>query len=224
IKVTWTVDTNNTIPTTHNEFVTTKDSEPPVYSNVSAGSNTALYSTVAEGSTYKFRIRAYNEEHGYSEWSEQKTIVCSPESPLERNFQVQFEVDAGILEGETALMDIYIPESLRTNPSLQNVGVLMFAHGNGETGNSISVLRGGAGPAKFISEGDEYPYIVISPQRPVGDGDLEFYEAAKNHPKTLIPQANIEKIAVAGWSGGKAPYWYLEQSPESISAAICFAL
>lgn len=145
---------------------------------------------------------------------------------LERNFQETFTVTGGgLYDGQEILVDFYIPLWLRENPSWAgDVPYVVWCHGDGEVGFSISKLREGAGYPRFISQGDDFPYVIISPQARSPLWSVEFVDKVILFAKTIIPQINENKVGVAGWSGGKPPYMYLNEAPERLAVSLPFSV
>lgn len=234
IQVTWTVDSNNTIPTTHNEFETIKDSDPPVYSNVSAGSNTARYSTVVEGSTYKFRIRAYNSEHGYSEWSDQETIVFDP---VIRGTVTNITYASTYGSGQNFGYKQYVPADYDGNTATP---LVIWLHGLGErsqsNGNPQFSRLELYGPFKEYKDFEaDYPFLMIAPQQPTdvdgkytgrGSWDVEVIEESLNHFKAQGYNIDLDRVYITGQSmggGGVLSYINSAYGNDTIAAALPIA-
>ena len=129
----------------------------------------------------------------------------------------------------------YFPEQYYKNPSA-NYPVLFFLHGSGEKAgsmentNSISSVKY-HGPPKLIDQGQEFPFIVISPQCPFATWDHageverpgyfvdEIVEMVKS--KYRIDQ---NKMYITGLSmGGAGTFSYIQNFPGKMAAAIPIA-
>lgn len=60
----------------------------------------------------------------------------------------------------------YLPDGY-ADSSLQEWPVMLFLHGAGERGNDLSKVKT-HGPPKLIAQGQELPFIIVSPQCPPG--------------------------------------------------------
>lgn len=227
IQITWTVDSNNTITTTHNQLEKIENDGSPVTFNMDPDSNTVKDTDVEEGSTYKFRMRAYNADEGYSEWSEQKTVAYNPAPSYDRNFQIQFTVTGSLHNGKVVGVDIYVPQV----PITPNFPYVVYCHGASEYSNNSSGpdyprLRSGAGPAQLVSQGWDFPCIIISPQLPRYQQawSTEFMDEVIANVKLSIPEININRVGVMGWSNGKGVWMYAKDKPENTAVCIPFAV
>lgn len=229
IQVTWVVDSNNTIPTTNNQSEVIKDSEAPTFGNLAAESDTALYSTVVEGSTYKFRIRAYNEDHGYSEWSDQKTMVFNPE-PLpsyDRIEQHTYTSTTSAYNGQTIGVEFYFTEEFRENPTYGFRWKLFF-HGAGENGNADFAKLGSASgyPRHTRVNNNDVPYNVVSIQCPGQNWTDEFLQEGIAFAVSICPYFDPNKFMISGWSQGGVPVYAMLSSPywrPKVAAAVAFS-
>ncbi|PRX55333.1 prolyl oligopeptidase family serine peptidase [Flagellimonas meridianipacifica] len=59
---------------------------------------------------------------------------------------------------------LYYPEGYDSNEE-DEFGLLLFLHGGGESGGTLSDLRG-SGPPKMLVEGKQFPFLVLAPQNP----------------------------------------------------------
>ena len=61
---------------------------------------------------------------------------------------------------------LYLPKGYGENKD-QKWPLMLFLHGAGERGNDINKVKV-HGPPKLIEQGKDLPFIVVSPQCPVG--------------------------------------------------------
>lgn len=211
IQVTWTVDSNNTIATTSNQLEKIEDSGSPTFQNLGPASNSALDNVLTEGRTYKYRVRAYNADHGYSAWSDQKTIVYTPATPLNREYDFTF---TSAIHGQTGGAYVYIPESYRLNP-VAEFPVLVYLHGQGENGGGSAPdfpnLANGSGPTKYLrGTSNEVPVICICPQVVAYQAFSKagiIDEAVDAVFDNLLTNLDKTKFILSGYSSGGNDSW-----------------
>lgn len=126
--------------------------------------------------------------------------------------------------GKTIGLEFYLPQEFIDNP-IDNYPVMFWHHGSEEYGQADYVkLRSAAGYPQYLNSGNDVPYIVISPQAPGKRWDLDFVEEYLAFAKTIIPEININHIAVSGWSQGYVPRLLLVEQPERVAVALIFAI
>ncbi len=59
---------------------------------------------------------------------------------------------------------LYFPEDYE-DKSDENFPLLLFLHGGGESGDSLSTIKSN-GPPKLIVEGKQFPFLILAPQNP----------------------------------------------------------
>ena len=66
---------------------------------------------------------------------------------------------------------LYLPKGYAkgSNAAKKKWPLMLFLHGRGERGNDLEMVKL-YGPPKLIEAGQEFPFIVVSPQCPTGDG------------------------------------------------------
>lgn len=100
------------------------------------------------------------------------------------------------------LPDEYSPESREMWP------LLVFLHGSGERGNNLELLKV-HGPPKLIEQGQDFPFIVLTPQCPDKQNfDTETLFSLIEH---IVKEYHVDKdrIVVTGISMGGGATWDL---------------
>ncbi|MBC7390202.1 MAG: hypothetical protein H7329_13380 [Opitutaceae bacterium] len=132
----------------------------------------------------------------------------------------------------------YVPVDYNSNPS-KKFPLLLFLHGSGEKAYNPQDLSNlylvkKNGPPMLIENGQDFPFIVISPQCPFGDWNFinpdnsqtsqskpgEFVDEILEKIKTLY-RVDLDRIYITGLSiGGAATWEYTQRHPEKIAASI----
>lgn len=129
----------------------------------------------------------------------------------------------------------YFPEEYYKNPNA-NYPVLIFLHGMGEktwmTDNISQLFKVKAnGPPMLIDKGQEFPFIVISPQCPFADWDSPnnvsqpgvFVDEIVEMVKSTY-RIDLNRIYMSGLSmGGGGTFSYIQKHASKLAAAIPIA-
>lgn len=114
---------------------------------------------------------------------------------------------------------VYLPQSYSKNNKLP---LIFSLHGSGERGNNIDDVKKW-GIHKILRENDNFPFVVVSPQCPVG----EIWEMQFNALKDLLDKIendyNIddERIYLTGYSlGGYGTWNFAILNPERFTAIV----
>ncbi len=112
---------------------------------------------------------------------------------------------------------LHLPED-RRHAQDGRLPMIVFLHGAGERGNDIELVKV-HGPPKLISQGQDLPFIVLSPQCPANERweahslKLLIDEIAKRHP------VDTDRIYLTGLSMGGYGSWDLSIAyPEAFAA------
>jgi predicted peptidase len=112
---------------------------------------------------------------------------------------------------------ISLPDSYSSNG--EATSLLLYLHGSGERGDDLNKVKAW-GPPKLISEGMKFPFIVVSPQCPVGQGwDVYVLKQLLDH---LLKTYNVDKnrIYLTGLSMGGFGTWAMATAFPEYFAAI----
>ncbi|MCB2357263.1 dienelactone hydrolase family protein [Clostridium estertheticum] len=114
---------------------------------------------------------------------------------------------------------VYLPQSYNT---IKKWPLILSLHGSGERGNNIDNVKKW-GIHKMLRENNNFPFVVVSPQCPIG----EIWEMQFNILKDLLDEIgnnyNIdnERIYLTGYSlGGYGTWNFAILNPERFSAIV----
>ncbi len=112
---------------------------------------------------------------------------------------------------------LYLPK----NASKKKLPLVMFLHGAGERGNNLDLVKIHGIP-KLIEEGQEFPFIAVSPQCPENSWWPLELEALKGLLDTIMSKHNVDKkrVYLTGLSMGGYGTWYLAGMYPHLFAAI----
>lgn len=100
---------------------------------------------------------------------------------------------------------LFLPESFAQDQK-EKWPLLIFLHGSGESGEDIQKVKV-HGPPKLVEKDENFPFIVVSPQNPVGIGwDAEALNALLDEALTQLP-IDEDRIYLTGLSRGGAGTW-----------------
>ena len=112
---------------------------------------------------------------------------------------------------------IYLPEDY--NKTNKKWPLVMFLHGSGERGTDIELVKKN-GPPKLVSEGKKFPFILLSPQCPLGQRwnaltlSVLLDEVEKNY------RIDKKRIYITGLSmGGEGTWKLIMAQPKRFAAA-----
>lgn len=114
---------------------------------------------------------------------------------------------------------LYLPKDYYDNPN-KKYPVVVFFHGTGEKGTNLELLKR-VGPPKMISQGKDFPFILIAPQaRYTFDNNSavidKFIEDVRANYRT-----DHNRLYVTGLSmGGAATWYYANYYPNKVAAAV----
>lgn len=116
----------------------------------------------------------------------------------------------------------YLPKEYGMDDS--GIPLLLFLHGSGERGKDVNLVAK-HGPPKLISQGKEFPFIVVSPQCPEGmwwtmDSQLEILN---DMIESICENYNVDRnrIYITGLSmGGYGTWSMLAKYPDKFAAAV----
>jgi predicted peptidase len=112
--------------------------------------------------------------------------------------EVTFEVSLNYL--------VYLPQGYENDD--KKWPVLLFLHGAGERGNDLNYLKR-LGPPMLIEQGIDFPFIVISPQCPLGQRWEPLELTALLDEVENIYRVDTTKVYLTGLSMGGEGVWRL---------------
>lgn len=112
---------------------------------------------------------------------------------------------------------LYLPKDYDEQESWP---LVMFLHGAGERGDNLELVKV-HGPPKLISEGREFPFIVVSPQCPKNSRWYPFELTALLDELTAKLKVDEDRIYVTGLSMGGFGTWSLAaHTPDRFAAIV----
>ncbi|MCY3556857.1 MAG: prolyl oligopeptidase family serine peptidase [Gemmatimonadetes bacterium] len=141
---------------------------------------------------------------------------CNAQTP-ERQAEKRLALTSN---GETSEMSylLYLPPAYETNE--EEWPLLLFLHGAGERGDDLELVKV-HGPPKMIAQGEDFPFVVISPQCP--DGEIWSIESLYALINEVVETHRIDtsRIYVTGLSMGGYGSWGLAYTyPDLFAAAV----
>jgi predicted peptidase len=113
---------------------------------------------------------------------------------------------------------LYYPEAYNKD-SETSFPLLLFLHGGGESGDSLSVLKKN-GPPKMLAEGKQFPFLVLAPQNP-HKKQWWNVRAVMQLLDTIVAHNRVDpkRIYLTGLSRGGSAAWELAvQFPDRFAA------
>src|SRR3712207_5021647 len=112
---------------------------------------------------------------------------------------------------------LYLPKEYEQDPN-RRWPLLLFLHGAGERGSDLNKVKA-YGPPKLVAEGQEMPFVIVSPQVPErSTWDVDVLDALLDE---VIRQYAIDedRVYLTGVSMGGAGTWRLATArPERFAA------
>lgn len=111
---------------------------------------------------------------------------------------------------------LYLPEDYDTKESWP---LVLFLHGSGERGNDLELVKK-HGPPRLISEGRDFPFIVVSPQCPKEISWEPLHLTALLDEVVKTNKVDVDRVYVTGLSMGGFGTWELAAASPQRFAAI----
>lgn len=113
---------------------------------------------------------------------------------------------------------LYFPQDYEDHKN-KNFGLLLFLHGGGDAGDSLSKIKS-SGPPKLIADGKQFPFLILAPQHP---HEKKWWNtrAVMQLLDTIVAHNRVDKkrIYLTGLSRGGGAAWELAvQYPEKFAA------
>ncbi len=100
---------------------------------------------------------------------------------------------------------LYLPKDVDSRPAWP---LILFLHGSGERGDDLELVKK-HGPPKLISEGKEFPFIIVSPQCPKDRSWEPLELTALLDDVCRNNKVDVDQIYVTGLSMGGFGTWEL---------------
>ncbi len=113
---------------------------------------------------------------------------------------------------------LYYPEDYEAKKE-EKFGLLLFLHGGGESGDSLSAIKSN-GPPKLITEGKQFPFLILAPQNPYKKKWWNT-KSVMQLLDTIVENNRVDKkrIYLTGLSRGGGAAWEMAvQYPDKFAA------
>lgn len=140
--------------------------------------------------------------------SSSTTFAADPDSQKAATLETQVKVQMNYL--------LYLPKDYEKRESWP---LLLFLHGSGERGDDLELVKV-HGPPKLISQGKEFPFIVVSPQCPKERRWEPIELVALLDDLSRNYKVDADRICVTGLSMGGFGSWQLASYAPNRLAAI----
>lgn len=113
---------------------------------------------------------------------------------------------------------LYLPKDYEQKPSWP---LVLFLHGSGERGDDPNLVKK-SGPPKLVEAGQQFPFIIVSPQCPKGQFGWEPYELTALLDEIVEKyKVDQDRIYVTGLSMGGFGTWALAiHTPNRFAALV----
>ena len=114
---------------------------------------------------------------------------------------------------------LYLPDGYRGD-TVKKWPLVLFLHGSGERGDDLQKVEV-HGPPKLVAGGKKFPFIVVSPQAPQGEGwsNADLYALLKNCKQKY--RVDEDRVYLTGLSMGGFGTWSLAmEHPEEFAAIV----
>lgn len=115
---------------------------------------------------------------------------------------------------------LYLPKEYNIS-ELKRVPLLLFLHGAGGRGDDLELVKRNGLP-QLISQGHDYPFIVVSPQCPERESWRSYLDALKGLIDEIIANYTVDtaRIYLTGISMGGYGAWALAIANPNLFAAV----
>jgi predicted peptidase len=142
--------------------------------------------------------------------------VANEEAPMAGK-QVPRTFDKEITKRVKLKYLLYLPEGYRNAESAKRWPLVLFLHGAGESGNDLNKVKV-HGPPKLVAQGQQFPFVLVSPQSPQFGWDTDALEALVEHIKKEY-RVDPDRVYVTGLSmGGFGTFALAAAHPHTFAA------
>jgi|SRR6056297_2487576 len=113
---------------------------------------------------------------------------------------------------------LYLPDNYKPD-SGEKFPLLLFLHGGGESGDSLVAIKRN-GPPKLITEGKNFPFLILAPQNPYQNKWWNT-RAVKQLLDSIVATNNVDlnRVYLTGLSRGGGAAWEMAvQYPQTFAA------
>ncbi|MEX0702590.1 MAG: prolyl oligopeptidase family serine peptidase [Planctomycetales bacterium] len=124
-------------------------------------------------------------------------------------------------DGETIHYLLFLPKDYENSEKERKWPLMLFLHGAGERGDGNLELVKVHGPPKIVETKPDFPFLLVSPQCPEGEGwDAATLQALLDHVESQFP-VDRDRVCVTGLSmGGYGTWALLAAQPRRFAAAV----
>jgi predicted peptidase len=142
----------------------------------------------------------------------------SPGKQVPASTTVRVKTDEGEQDSTLRYL-LYLPADYEAKPTAQ-WPLVLFLHGSGERGDDIEKVKI-HGPPKLVSQGKQFPFVLVSPQCPTGSRWNAEELAKVIDELTNTYRIDKQRLYVTGLSMGGSGTWSLVAAyPDKFAAAM----
>jgi len=144
-------------------------------------------------------------------------LFCLQSCVAQKNAQL-INAEMETLVSESLGYYLYFPKDYKSEKN-KKFPLLLFLHGGGESGDSLSTLKSN-GPPKLIVEGKQFPFLILAPQNPYKKKWWNT-RAVAQLLDTIVENNRVDKnrVYLTGLSRGGSAAWEMAvQYPDKFAA------
>ena len=131
--------------------------------------------------------------------------------------QISGKVDKEITVKVKLQYLVYLPPGYKNDN--KKWPLVLFLHGSGERGNDLNLVNRN-GPTKLVEQGKDFPFIMVSPQCPLGQRWDVLSLMTLLDEVEKIYRVDTERVYVTGLSmGGEGTWKLIMAEPDRFAAA-----
>ena len=118
---------------------------------------------------------------------------------------------------------LYLPDDYETSPN-KWFPLMLFLHGGGEGGSNLELVKT-HGPPKLIEQGQDFPFIIVSPQNPSEELLWPIATVATLLDEIIADyRVDVDRVYLTGLSRGGFGVWQMAmQYPDRFAAVVPIA-